>query len=361
VLVGRYDVRLGVVMTRGEWAEVGVRLPPHGPHWATDGFRDELLAWVEGEVGEVLGAERLKLRPWSTVWRVETAAGVFYAKQGCAQQSYEVGVAVTLAALHPHRVVEVAASDAGRGLLLTPDHGRTLLETAEQGDPEVWGRVLRAAALLQRELVPEVGLLRDAGLTTIGPDDAAPYLEQRLDALASLPPGHPMRPDAATVAAVTAALPAVRRWAEQVGALGLPVTLNHNDLHDNNVFHVGEDLRFFDFGDALLTEPLGVLLLPLTVLADRLDCAPDDPRLRAAVEPVLEVWSDLVPLADLRAALPAAVQLGRLGRLETWLRCCPSMTDEELAEWGPAVPAWVGTLALEPPLGPFPEAGASSP
>ena len=345
----------------GAWAPIGVRLPAHSPHWLTDAFRDELLAWVADRVGEVVGAERVKVRPWSTVWRVETVAGTFYAKQNCALQAYEVALVAVLSGLDPHRVVDVVAADTSRGFLLTPDHGRTLRETAAEDDLGAWGRVLHAAALLQRDLVPHVAALRAVGLPTITPADAPSYVEQRLEALASLPPEHPTRPGADTVAAVTATLPAVRLWAEQVGALGLPVTLNHNDLHDNNVFHVGEDLRFFDFGDALLTEPLGVLLLPLTVLADRLDCAPDDPRLRAAVEPVLEVWSDLVPLADLRAALPAAVQLGRLGRLETWLRCCPSMTDEELAEWGPAVPAWVGTLALEPPLGPFPEAGASSP
>ena len=86
-----------------------------------------------------------------------------------------------------------------------------------------------------------------------------------------------MRPDADTVAAVTATLPAVRRWAEQVVALGLPLTLDHNDLHENNVFHVGDDLRFFDFGDALLTEPLGVLLIPLDILGGRLDLGPGRP------------------------------------------------------------------------------------
>ena len=42
-----------------------------------------------------------------------------------------------------------------------------------------------------------------------------------------------------------------------MAALGLPPTLNHNDLHENNVFDVDGALRFFDFGDALVTEPLG--------------------------------------------------------------------------------------------------------
>ena len=39
------------------------------------------------------------------------------------------------------------------------------------------------------------------------------------------------------------------RVAGWVKELGLPLTLNHNDLHENNVFDVQGRLRFFDFGD----------------------------------------------------------------------------------------------------------------
>jgi hypothetical protein len=151
--------------------------------------------------------------------------------------------------------------------------------------------------------------------------------------------------------ALCAHLPVVQGWAEEVAALGLPITLNHNDLHENNVFHVADGLRFFDFADSLLTEPLGVLLIPLNLLSGRLDAGPDDPRLWRVADAALEVWSDLAPMAALRAALPAALQLARLGRAESWARCCVSMDDRELAEWGSTVQQWLGTLLLAPPLG----------
>ena len=38
------------------------------------------------------------------------------------------------------------------------------------------------------------------------------------------------------------------------------MTLNHSDLHQNNVFAHDGGMRFFDFGDSMLTDPLGVLL-----------------------------------------------------------------------------------------------------
>jgi hypothetical protein len=110
-------------------------------------------------------------------------------------------------------------------------------------------------------------------------------------------------------------------------------------------------LRFFDFGDALVTEPLGVLLIPLNILGGRLEADSDDPRLWRVADAALEVWSDLVPAAELRAALPAALQLGRLGRVETWVRCQPSLSDDELAQWGPVAATWLGTLDADPPVG----------
>lgn len=42
-----------------------------------------------------------------------------------------------------------------------------------------------------------------------------------------------------------------------------------------------------------------------------------------------------------------ALQLGRLARLESWIRVCAPMDPEELAEWGDAVPGWAMTLVDE--------------
>ena len=155
-------------------------------------------------------------------------------------------------------------------------------------------------------------------------------------------------------AAVRAQLPTVGRRVEQVAALGLPTTLCHNDLHGNNVFDIDGELRFFDFGDALLMEPLAALTLPLTVLADALGAGPDDPGLWRVADAGLEVWSDVAPAAELRAALPAALQLGRLGRVVTWVRCLAPMDDAELAEWGSAAGVALASLLEPPPLGHLP-------
>jgi hypothetical protein len=292
--------------------------------------------------------EQHKLRGWATVWRVETADGVWFAKQNCPGQQAEVPLMATLAEVVPDRVVPVtAARDA---FLLTPDQGEVFYETAG-GDVANWVRLAREAAELQRALLPHHDALLAAGLTELRPEQAAGYLSARLEQYAALAPGDSRRLDPEVADRLRAHLPVVRRWAEQVAALGLPLTLNHNDLHENNVFDVGGRLRFFDFGDSLVTEPLGVLLIPLNVLGEKLAADADDPRLWQVADAALEVWSDLAPITELRAALPAALQLGRLGRVESWVRCQPSLSDAELAEWGPVAAAWIGTLDADPPVG----------
>jgi hypothetical protein len=248
----------------------------------------------------------------------------------------------------PDRVVPVTAAESG--FLLTPDQGAVFYETAG-GDLENWVRLTREAALLQRELVPHHADLVGLGMTQLRPEESADYLSARIEQYARLAADDPRLLGEDVAHRLQRHLPVVRRWAEQVAALGLPLTLNHNDLHENNVFDVDGRLRFFDFGDALVTEPLGVLLIPLNILGKKLDAGGDDPRLWRVADAALEVWSDLVPSAELRTALPAALSLGRLGRVESWVRCQPSLSDDELAEWGSVAAAWLGTVDADPPVG----------
>jgi len=315
--------------------------------WGTEAFRAELRDWCVSVLGPVTAMRQQKLRGWATVWRVETAEGVWFAKQNCPGQQIELPLMAALARLVPDRVVPVTA--VGDGFLLTPDQGDVFYETAG-GDLENWVRLAREAALLQRELVPHLDALLELGMSQLRPEEAVAYLTARIDQYAGLPAddARVLAPEVA--ARLRAHLPVVRRWADQVAALALPLTLNHNDLHENNVFDVDGRLRFFDFGDSWVTEPLGVLLIPLNILGEKLSADGDDPRLWRVADAALEVWSDVVPVRELRAALPAALSLGRLGRVESWARCQPSLSDEELDEWGHVAAAWLGTLDADPPV-----------
>ena len=314
------------------YAEVGEVQPSASERWQGPAFREELRRWVAGLVGEPTSLEPVKVRPWATVWRAETDTGVFYAKQNCPGQAFEAALVVVLNDLAARHVVPLAGVDFGRGLFLAPDQGEPLGD----GTIEDWCRGVAAGAQRQLEVSRYADHLVGAGLTVLAPADCPGYAERRLAELTLPHPPSATRDD-------------VRRWSDAVGALGLPLTLCHNDLHGRNVFDRDGELRFFDFADALVTEPLATLLVPLNVLMNQLDCAPDDPRLRRVADAALEVWTEHASMTALRGVLPAALQLARLARVESWIRCTAPMTAAERAEWGGAPEAWLASLGEQPP------------
>jgi hypothetical protein len=318
--------------------------------WRSEAFEAELRAFVTSAVGATAVLERAKLRPWSAVWRVEAGGGAYFAKQNCPGQAHEARLLSALVGIAPEYVVPVTASDPGRDLLLTPDLGRTLAELGDV-DVDMWSRIVRDAALLQRAVAPHADEL---ALTELAPECATTYAGDAIGRLGALPAGDPRRLPEDVAERLRALFPTIERWSDQVAELDLPLTLNHNDLHAANVVGGGDPeapLRFFDFGDAVLAEPLGALLIPLSMSSQDLDAGPDDLRLRRIADAALEVWTDLAPARALRAALPAALQLARLARVESWRRCLGTMTADERAEFGSAPADWLGSLAADPPVG----------
>lgn len=318
--------------------------------WTTEGFADELRAFVVDAVGMPTVFEPLKIRPWSTVWRVEAGGERFWAKQNCPGQAHEAALLLALNQVAPDYIVPVVAADPERDLLLTPHLGATVREQGGEHDVDLWCRIVRDAALLQRRVAPHVD---DLPLTALAPECATTYVGDAVGRLNALAADDPRRVPDDLARQLQELLPTIERWSDQVADLDLPLTLNHNDLHDNNAFVPGggTPLRFFDFGDAVLGEPLGALLIPLNLCARLWEAGPDDPRLRRVADAGTEAWGDLVDVRRLREALPAALQLARLGRVECWRRCVATMTRAELGEWGDAPAYWLGTLLGEPPVG----------
>jgi len=320
---------------------------PLPAEWATPAYADLVRDWCASVLGPVGEMTQHRLRPWATVWRIGSASGPHYFKQNCPGQAFEAAAVDVLAELAPQHTVPVRAVDTERGFLLTPDQGPVFGDVAGD-DLDSWCRLVATAARFQRAIAPSVDRLTAVGMTVMPVAGSAAYVEQRIADFSALPHSHPSHLPEEQVAALRGRLPAVRAWSEQVAALGLPLTLHHNDLHEHNAFDVDGELRFFDFGDALISEPLGELRIPLAVLAHRLGCDPTDPRLGPVVDAFLEVWSDVVPVAQLRAALPTAMHLAQLGRVESWVRCIATFTEPELAEYGDAPAYWLGTLLQEP-------------
>ncbi|MFD0807092.1 phosphotransferase family protein [Nocardioides caeni] len=316
--------------------------------WAGAEFRARLLDFVRPVVGEPQRLELVSHRPWSAVWRVQAEGGASYAKQNCPGQSHEAYLMRALTLLAEDYVVPVLAADAEHDLLLTADLGPTLDERAGSADVDRWCAIVGRSADLQRRTQAAAD---DLGLTAMRPGEASTYVADAIGRLGALPVDDPRHLEVADARRLADLLPAVDRWSDRVDDLCLPLALVHNDLHPGNVVGPDGDLRFLDFGDAVIGDPLANLLVPLDTAARELSAAPDDRRLRRIADAGLEPWSDLASPNELRAALPASLQLARLARVESWRRCVATMTPAERKEYGGAPAGWLVSLLAPAPVG----------
>jgi hypothetical protein len=126
-----------------------------------------------------------------------------------------------------------------------------------------------------------------------------------------------------------------------LAASPVPMSLQHDDLHDGNVFADG---RVFDWGDASVGHPFGVLLVTSRVAADRFEVSEGDPLVLRLRDAYLEPWSDLASREVLLAEVRAAVQLAKVGRSLSWQRALVDADASGLDEWGDAVTGWLDEL-----------------
>lgn len=237
--------------------------------------------------------ETIHDRPWSTVLRVPTAGGDLFLKQEAPLQAYEVPLTVALAERWPDRVPEVVAADTERSLLLLRDGGTRI---ADSGAIDVLPRALALYAELQVGEIAHVDQLLAFGLRDLRlPVVAAayePFFER----------DHGLTP--AEVARLRSLAPRFRELCDQLAALGLPASIQHDDLHQWNVFVRGNRVAIYDWGDSSVAFPLWSWLKVRRV---SLDYAVDPEPFRAAY---ISGWTQFADEQRLRAALEVAVPTG---------------------------------------------------
>ena len=334
------------------------------PLWRDPAWRAGADGWVTDRLAEAgrraTGpADSERLVPWSAVWRVPTDDGPVWFKACTAGVRHEPALYEVLRRRSPGHVLEPLADDVDRGFLLLPDGGPTLrqLEGA-RADPAAWERMLQEYAAMQRELEPWADELVATGLTVAGPGEL-PAIRAALiadDALLLLG-----QEDGLTEAQrdeLLAEQPAYAAQCADLAAYGIPLSLQHDDLHDNNAFgpvEPGGPLRVFDWGDAVLGHPFGVLLISLRVASDLLGVAESGPETRRLRDAYLEPWTGEWDRADLRDAARLAVRVGGVSRADCYRRAVLDWPADAptRAPYVEGVPAWLleqrGPMPLEDP------------
>ena len=293
--------------------------------------RDEALAWAAEHGVTPTGEVVPRVRLWSTCLQIPTADGDVWLKAGGAGTAYEAGLLRAMLACGTPHLLTPLAIDVERGWLLLPDGGQQLRLLLDR-DPDLahWDRVLPKYAALQRHLEHRV---------LPGTPDNRP--ERMPEVLARLLGELPLGPRAE----LEALQPRFATWCDELATSGIAATVQHDDLHDNNVFSNGTLDRFFDWGDASLAFPFSSLLVTLRTAASRWELAPGAPELVRLRDAYLEPWTDTHSRTELELLALLATRVGKVGRADAWLRALTGVPDP--GEHREAAPGWVEELLEE--------------
>jgi hypothetical protein len=312
-----------MVETTGSQADHGVAV------WASEVWREKATAWLDEQliaaaVERTGPVHQIRVRPWATVLTAPTTTGPVWLKATAPCTAFEVGLYQLLHRTVPDGVLAPLASDPARGWLLLPDGGPAL------GDRLVGDELLDALATalpqyagLQRKLAPHTGELLAAGVA----DMRAELLPERFEqALAVAGRFVESRGDAAhrdVLSQLDALRPAVADWCERLAGAPGPVSVDHHDLHPRNIlFDPAGGLapvRFYDWGDAVLTHPFASLLAVLEPVR-RFVPAVDETRLNRLRDAYLAGFSDLAEPAELVETSELACRTARITRALVWDR-----------------------------------------
>ncbi|GAA1583739.1 phosphotransferase [Kribbella sancticallisti] len=289
----------------------------------------EARAWVDEQLAAA-GVERTgeltqpRVRAWGTVLRADTTRGPVWLKAPGPETAFEVPLYRLLATVVPSWVLDPIGVDAARGWVLLPDGGPTLRElVGEQGLSEALVTVLPQYAELQVGLMPHAEDLLAAGVVDMRPAVMPQRLDQALEAT-----GRYVASSRDAEARELHAWVESRREEFAARCRELPdrVSLDHNDLHSNNILGAPPGpVRFYDWGDSVLAHPFSSMLVTLASLAGHLAVGPEHPLVRRPRDAYLEVFGDPV---ELLAELELACWIGKVARTLVWERALHSDPGE---------------------------------
>lgn len=275
-----------------------------GTRWTDEQWRASAYAWIEERLahlgltrtGEV---EQPHVAPWSTVLRVPTDRGAVFFKATDDRLAHEAAVTALLAERVPDRVPPLLAADPGRGWMLMADAGETLrVVSARERSLTRWYDALGAVARIQLATEPDVDELLALG----APDLRLARVPARYAGLMDEIDAEPR---------FRAAQGYVEELCGELASYGLPDTVQHDDLHDAQVFVRGERTLVMDWGDACVSQPFHVLSVALEgVIAWGLDDEEDSEDTTSYRDAYLAPWAARLPGVDLAAAVGPALRLG---------------------------------------------------
>jgi hypothetical protein len=299
--------------------------------WEQAEWLDSAVGWIDerlAELGlEAAGSvEQRLVRPWSTLLVVPASGGDLWFKACMPALAHEVTVVEVLGRRRPDALPELLAVDRERGWMLQR-HGGTQLREVLEREPGFgrWQEILPLYAELQLDAAADAGELLRAG----APDRRLERLPAAFEELLGTQRGL-ARGEAEGLLALA---PRVRELCAELAGIGVPETIQHDDLHSGNVLVRDGGYAIVDWGDACVAHPFLTLHVTMRVLAYELGLDEGAPELDRYRDAYLEPWTRLARRDDLLRALGPALALGALGRALNWQVVADAVPAAERGEY----------------------------
>lgn len=328
---------------------------PESLPWAQPEWRDQTVAWARQHLGDrgftdIGFAAGVRLRPWSATLRIPTSEGSVWVKQCTSATGHEIPLMLGLWQWTTWEVPEPIVVDPAENRMILADAGQTMREIRMDSWSQSggamrellrWETVLGQYADLQRATAR-----RDAEVKRMGvPDHSPKKLIRHFERLVADGDRHGLTgEDRLQLKGIRRS---VARRISALDAFGIPMAIQHDDLHDANVC-VSEAGRYqiIDWGDAHRGHPFGALLVTMPALADAFGLDVEDRALLRVRDAYLEPWTDRWTREDLNQAASLAVQLAPISRALAWERALVGATSAEIAEFGHPVAHWLRQVAV---------------
>lgn len=288
-------------------------------------------AWAAEQVRKTCGHtpgefSLIKARPWSTVWKVSASDGSYFLKACGPGFEREARLLPVLSEEFAEIVPQIVGVDEDRSWLLTRNVGRSLIGLIAQAPLQAQGylcAVLRAYAQMQFTISKGASRLKRSDLADHSLEAMPGRLQSALDDGEMLKLGGATEHDVARSAEAAAKC---RDLCRELASFGIPHSIEHGDLHPNNIMADDDAVRIIDWGDTAWSHPFCSMAICLTMSRQAFGgTIPDDETI---VDAYLEPWQSLGSTADLRQALALATALRPVHGILLWNRAYHAMTGE---------------------------------
>jgi hypothetical protein len=335
-------------------------------------------AWVTSscaDLGLVVtsSGERTHDQPWSyavtyDVREVDGTDGQVWLKANGIGTRHEPRLISALSSLVPDLVPEVLAIDGERGWSLTRDVGPTWRSAVSLADQwPLWEDLVARYAAAQLALAPHLTELLATGVPERSP---ATLPHQAATLIAELTQYGTDGTDSGGLSevesqALTARLPAYGQCCRELDGAGIPWTIQHDDLHANNICLVraandrvtdptavrrrtsAAGSRIVDWGDASIGHPFGTMLTALRSIAHHARCAADDPRILRVRDAYLEPFTTYGSRSQLITAVDVASRVGTVTRALSWRAALLGVPTTAQREYDYPVRGWLQEMLAD--------------